>query len=162
MSYLDIMSNPHFFKNIREMIKNLPDGDRLLGLDVGTKTIGLAISDSNYKVAMAIDTIRRTKFSKDIKYLSEIIENRSIGGLVIGLPISMDGTEGSACQSIRQFGSNIIDRIQIDITFWDERLSTVAVQRFLTSEADMTRKRRAKVVDKLAATYILQGAIDSL
>ena len=144
------------------MIKNLPDGDRLLGLDVGTKTIGLAISDSDYKVAMAIDTIRRTKFSKDIKYLSEIIENRSIGGLVIGLPISMDGTEGSACQSIRQFGSNIIDRIQIDVTFWDERLSTVAVQRFLTSEADLTRKRRAKVVDKLAATYILQGAIDSL
>ena len=156
------MSNPYFFENIREMIKNLPDGARLLGLDVGTKTIGLAISDSNYKVAMAIDTIRRTKFSKDIKYLSEIIENRSIGGLVIGLPISMDGTEGSACQSIRQFGSNIIDRIQIDITFWDERLSTIAVQRFLTSEADMTRKRRAKVVDKLAATYILQGAIDSL
>ena len=144
------------------MIKNLSDGDRLLGLDVGTKTIGLAISDSNYKVAMAIDTIRRTKFSKDIKYLSEIIENRSIGGLVIGLPISMDGTEGSACQSIRQFGSNIIDRIQINVTFWDERLSTIAVQRFLTSEADMTRKRRAKVVDKLAATYILQGAIDSL
>ena len=156
------MSNPYFFKNIGEMIKNLPDGARLLGLDVGTKTIGLAISDSNYKVAMAIDTIRRTKFSKDIKYLSEIIENRSIGALVIGLPISMDGTEGSACQSIRQFGSNIVDRIQIDVTFWDERLSTIAVQRFLTSEADMTRKRRAKVVDKLAATYILQGAIDSL
>ena len=156
------MSNPHLFENIREMIKNLPDGARLLGLDVGTKTIGLAISDSNYKVAMAIDTIRRTKFSKDIKYLSEIIENRSIGGLVIGLPISMDGTEGSACQSIRQFGTNIIDQIQIDVTFWDERLSTIAVQRFLTSEADMTRKRRAKVVDKLAATYILQGAIDSL
>jgi putative Holliday junction resolvase len=156
------MSNPHSFEDIREMIKNLPEGSRLLGLDVGTKTIGLAISDSNFKVAMAIDTIRRTKFTKDIKYLSEIIEDRSIGGLVIGLPISMDGTEGSACQSIRQFGSNVIDQIQIGITFWDERLSTIAVQRFLTSEADMTRKRRAKVVDKLAATYILQGAIDSI
>ena len=156
------MSNPYFFENIREMIKNLPDGARLLGLDVGTKTIGLAISDSNFKVAMAIDTIRRTKFTTDIKYLGKIIEDRSIGGLIIGLPMSMDGTEGSACQSIRQFGSNVIDHIQIGITFWDERLSTIAVQRFLTSEADMTRKRRAKVVDKLAATYILQGAIDSL
>ena len=156
------MNNQLSYKTISEMIRHLPGGARLLGLDVGTKTIGLAISDSNFIVAVAIDTIRRTKFTRDIEQLKEIIENRSIGGLVIGLPISMDGTEGPACQSIRQFSTNVINQIEIGITFWDERLSTSAVQRFLTSEADITRKQRSRVVDKLAATYILQGAIDSL
>ena len=156
------MNNQLSYKTISEMIRHLPGGARLLGLDVGTKTIGLAISDSNFKVATAVDTIRRTKFTRDIEQLKEIIENRSIGGLVIGLPISMDGTEGPACQSIRQFSTNVINQIEIGITFWDERLSTSAVQRFLTGEADITRKQRIRVVDKLAATYILQGAIDSL
>jgi putative Holliday junction resolvase len=156
------MINQHTYKTISDMIRHIPQGTRLLGLDVGTKTIGLAISDSNFKVAVAIDTIRRTKFTKDIKHLNEIIQDRTIGGLVIGLPISMNGTEGPACQSIRQFGDNVTGQIKIDITFWDERLSTSAVQRFLTNEADMTRKQRGKVVDKLAATYILQGAIDSI
>jgi putative Holliday junction resolvase len=155
------MINQHIYKTISDMIRHIPQGTRLLGLDVGTKTIGLAISDSNFKVAVAIDTIRRTKFTKDIKHLNEIIQDRTIGGLVIGLPISMNGTEGPACQSIRQFSNNVTGQIKIDITFWDERLSTSAVQRFLTNEADMTRKQRGKVVDKLAATYILQGAIDS-
>ena len=120
------------------------------------------MSNSDLTVATAIDTIRRIKFAKDFEQLKNIIEGRSIGGLVIGLPISMDGTEGPACQSIRQFGTNIVERMDINITFWDERLSTSAVQRFLTDEADMTRKRRGEVVDKLAATYILQGAINSL
>lgn len=160
--YSILMNNQFLFETISEMIVNLPSESRLLGLDVGTKTIGLAVSDSNCKVAVAIDTIRRTKFTTDIKQLKKIIENRSIGGLVIGLPISMDGTEGPACQSIRQFGTNLINEIKIGIAFWDERLSTSAVQRFLTSEADVTRKRRAQIIDKLAATYILQGAIDSL
>ena len=119
-----------------------------------------------FSVAAAIDTIRRTKFTKDFELLKDIIKSRNIGGLVIGLPVSMDGTEGPACQSIRQFGTNIIERQEADmaikIAFWDERLSTSAVQRFLTDEADMTRKRRGEVVDKLAAAYILQGALDSL
>jgi putative Holliday junction resolvase len=149
-------------KTISELAENITPDLRLLGLDVGSKTIGLAISDSDLKVATAIDTIRRTKFTKDFEQLTAIIEDRRIGGLVIGLPISMDGTEGPACQSIRQFGTNILARLEICIAFWDERLSTSAVQRFLTDEADMTRKRRSEVVDKLAATYILQGALDSL
>ncbi|MBT3914886.1 MAG: Holliday junction resolvase RuvX [Rhodospirillaceae bacterium] len=150
------------YENISELAENILPASRLLGLDVGSKTIGLAVSDSDLNVATAIDTIRRTKFTKDFEQLVVIIEDRNIGGLVIGLPISMDGTEGPACQSIRQFGSNILERREMAITFWDERLSTSAVQRFLTDEADMTRKRRGEVVDKLAATYILQGALDSL
>ena len=156
------MTNSLIFKTISELAESLSPSERLLGLDVGSKTIGLAVSDSNFTVAAAIDTIRRTKFTKDFEQLKEIISGRSIGGLVIGLPVSMDGTEGPACQSIRQFGTNILDRMEIGIAFWDERLSTSAVQRFLTDEADMTRKRRGEVVDKLAATYILQGALDSL
>ena len=149
-------------ETIAELADSLPPKQRFLGLDVGSKTIGLAVSDSDLKVATAIDTIRRSKFTKDFELLTEIIEGRDIGGLIIGLPVSMDGTEGPACQSIRQFGTNILDRMDINIAFWDERLSTSAVQRFLTDEADMTRKRRGEVVDKLAAAYILQGALDSL
>jgi putative Holliday junction resolvase len=160
--YLEHMNTPLIHKTLLRLADSLPEGARLLGLDVGSKTIGLAVSNSDLTVATAIDTIRRIKFAKDFEQLKNIIEGRSIGGLVIGLPISMDGTEGPACQSIRQFGTNIVERMDINITFWDERLSTSAVQRFLTDEADMTRKRRGEVVDKLAATYILQGAINSL
>jgi putative Holliday junction resolvase len=160
--YLEHMNTPLIHKTLLRLADSLPEGARLLGLDVGSKTIGLAVSNSDLTVAAAIDTIRRIKFAKDFEQLKNIIEGRSIGGLVIGLPISMDGTEGPACQSIRQFGTNIVERMDINITFWDERLSTSAVQRFLTDEADMTRKRRSEIVDKLAATYILQGAINSL
>jgi len=162
LDYSDFMSNPHSFKHISEMVSHLPDGTRLLGLDVGSKTIGLAISDSKFKVAAGIDTIRRTQFNRDAEKLNDIIKDRFVGGLVIGLPISMNGHEGPACQSVRQFGANIINIININITFWDERLSTSAVQRFLTDDADVTRNRRSKIVDKLAATYILQGAMDSM
>jgi putative Holliday junction resolvase len=160
--YHEHMNTPLIHKTLLRLADSLPKGARLLGLDVGSKTIGLAVSNSDLTVATAIDTIRRIKFAKDFEQLKNIIEGRSIGGLVIGLPISMDGTEGPACQSIRQFSTNIVERMDINITFWDERLSTSAVQRFLTDEADMTRKRRGEVVDKLAATYILQGAINSL
>jgi putative Holliday junction resolvase len=156
------MSKNQFYETITEMINDLPIGTRLLGLDIGSKTIGLAITDSTFTVSTAVDTIRRTKYTKDLVLLKKIIDNRSVGGLVIGLPISMDGTEGPACQSIRQFGKNIITSIEIAVTFWDERLSTSAVERFLINEANVTRKRRKKIIDKLAATYILQGAIDSL
>jgi putative Holliday junction resolvase len=136
--------------------------ERLLGLDVGSKTIGLAVSDSNLKVATAIETLARGKFTKDAETLARMIAERTIGGLVLGLPVSMDGTEGPACQSVRQFGANLDAKLEIGIAFWDERLSTSAVQRFLTDEIDMSRKRRAEVVDKMAAAYILQGALDSL
>lgn len=135
---------------------------RLMGLDVGSKTIGLAISDSDLRVATSIDTIRRAKFTKDAEILAAMIAERGVGGFVIGLPVSMDGTEGPACQSVRQFGANLDARLDVGIAFWDERLSTSAVQRFLTDEIDMSRRRRAEVVDKMAAAYILQGALDSL
>ena len=136
--------------------------ERLMGLDVGSKTIGLALSNSDINISVGIDTIRRKKFRDDCETLTKIINNRSVGGLVIGLPLSMDGNEGPACQSIRQFGSNIIQLIPIGITFWDERLSTSAIEKFLIKEVDMTRNKRSEVIDKLAATYILQGALDAL
>jgi len=147
---------------IADLAAALAPRQRLLGLDVGSKTIGLAVSDSDLKVATSIETLARTKFTKDAEILARMIAERTIGGLVIGLPVSMDGTEGPACQSVRQFAANLDSKIDVGIAFWDERLSTSAVQRFLTDEIDMSRKRRAEVVDKMAAAYILQGALDSL
>lgn len=147
---------------IADLAAALKPRERLLGLDVGSKTIGLAVSDSDLKVATSIQTLARGKFTKDAETLAKIVAERTIGGLVIGLPVSMDGSEGPACQSVRQFGANLDSRLNVGIAFWDERLSTSAVQRFLTDEIDMSRKRRAEVVDKMAAAYILQGALDSL
>ncbi len=148
---------------LEDLRQNIATGGRLLGLDVGSKTIGLAISDPAMTVASPIDTIRRTKFGKDADILERLIADRKIGGLVIGLPINMDGTEGPRCQSTRQFAKNLIARgVTLPIAFWDERLSTAAVERFLVDEADMSRRRRAQVVDKMAAAYILQGALDRL
>ena len=138
-------------------------GSRILGLDTGDKTIGLAISDSGLTVASPVDTIRRTKFRADAKTLAALMAERNVGALVIGLPVNMDGSEGPRCQSARQFAQNLLDSgIDLPIAFWDERLSTAAVERFLVDEADMSRKRRAQVVDKMAAAYILQGALDAL
>ena len=147
---------------LEDMVGSLPPNTRLLGLDVGSKTIGLAISDSARIVASSIKTIRRTKFSKDVLILQQAATERDAAGLILGLPLSMDGTEGPACQSVRQFAENVNGAFDTHISFWDERLSTSAVERFLVKEADMSRGRRAKVVDKMAATYILQGALDSL
>ncbi len=142
----------------------LASGDRLLGLDVGDKTLGLAISDSAFRVASPLETLRRVKFTKDAEALRRVIKDRQVGGLVIGLPVNMDGSEGPRCESVRQFAANLeqIAGITLPMAFWDERLSTAAVQRVLIDEADMTRKRRAQVVDKMAAAYILQGALDAL
>jgi putative Holliday junction resolvase len=134
---------------------------RLLGLDVGEKTIGLAISDSDFKVAAPVETIRRTKFAADAARLAHLIGERGVGGLIIGLPINMDGSEGPRCQSVRQFAANLLKRIELPTAFWDERLSTAAVTRALL-EADVTRAKRAQAVDKMAAAYILQGALDGL
>lgn len=148
---------------ILDLPQAVAKGRRLLGLDIGEKTIGLAISDPSFRVASPITTIRRRKFTKDAEELEQIIEQQNIGGLVIGLPINMDGSEGPKCQSVRQFARNIQHRgLTIPIAFWDERLSTSAVQKFLVDEADMTRKRRGEVVDKMAAGFILQGALDHL
>jgi len=150
------------FQSLSELIKYLPKKSRLLGLDVGRKTIGLAVSDSDMKIAATVGTIRRSKFTKDVKNLDAIITERQVNGLVLGLPISMDGNEGPACQSVRQFAVNLDNILEIGITFWDERLSTSAVERLLIKEADLSRNRRSEIIDKMAAAYILQGALDSL
>ena len=150
------------FQSLSELIKYLPKKNRLLGLVVGRKTIGLAVSDSDMKIATTVGTIRRSKFTKDVKNLDAIITERQVNGLVLGLPISMDGNEGPACQSVRQFAVNLDNILEIGITFWDERLSTSAVERLLIKEADLSRNRRSEIIDKMAAAYILQGALDSL
>lgn len=134
----------------------------LLGLDLGSKTIGLAVSDPSLIIASPIDTIKRAKFTIDAQTLIKLHSKHQIGGWILGLPVEMDGQEGARCQSTRQFAANFLNLSDIPIAFWDERLSTSAVNRFLINEADMTRKRRGQVVDKMAAAYILQGALDSL
>ncbi len=134
---------------------------RVMGLDLGSKTIGLALSDVMRTIATPYDTIRRTKFTADAQALLATIDAEDVRALVIGLPISMDGTEGPRCQSTRQFAANLLEKRDLPIAFWDERLSTVAVERMLVDDVDMTRARRGQVVDKLAAAYILQGALDA-
>ena len=133
---------------------------RLLGLDLGKKTIGLALSDPGLSVASPITTIRRTKFTADANELLRIVAERQVGGLVIGLPLNMDGSEGPRCQSVRQFAANLMKLRELPILFWDERLSTVAVERDMIA-ADMSRAKRAKVVDQAAAAFILQGVLDA-
>ena len=136
-------------------------GQRLMGLDVGEKTIGLAISDPTLTVATPLDTIRRGKFTADAERLKTLAAERNVGGLVVGLPIDMQGGEGRRCQSVRQFAANLLARLDLPLAFWDERLSTVAVTRAML-DADLSRARRAEVVDKAAAAYILQGLLDRL
>jgi len=150
-----IVRNP---VDIKPLIKR---GQAVLGLDLGSKTIGLAKSDLSFTIASPLETIRRTKFTKDALELKAIIDANQIGALVLGLPYNMDGTEGPRCQSTRQFAANLLEKFDIPITYWDERMSTQAVTRTLL-EADASRKRRAEVVDKMAAAYILQGALDAL
>ncbi len=134
---------------------------RLLGLDVGTKTIGLALSDVTRSIATPYETIRRTKFTADAKALAAIVAKEGVGGLVIGLPLNLDGSEGPRAQSTRAFARNLAGHVDVPMAFWDERLSTAAVERHLI-EADASRKRRAQVIDRMAAAYILQGALDRL
>lgn len=132
-----------------------------MGLDLGEKTIGIAISDAGRIIATPCKTLRRTKFSHDARELLALAEERQVGGIVIGLPLNMDGSEGPGCQSVRQFAANLGQQTALPIAFWDERLSTVAVTRTLL-EADTSRARRRQVVDKMAAGFILQGALDRL
>ena len=134
----------------------------LVGLDLGEKTIGVAVSDTGLMIASPLALIRRTKFTADAAELLKLMESRGGGGLVIGLPVNMDGTEGPRCQSVRAFGRHLLRIRDLPIAFWDERLSSAAVNRMLIDEADTTRARRADVVDKAAAAWILQGALDRL
>ena len=142
-------------------LAELKTSGRLMGLDLGTKTIGVAISDGLRLTATPIETIKRTKFTQDANRLIELIKQHDLAGIVLGLPLNMDGTEGPRAQSTRAFARNLKNKIDLPIAFWDERLSTSAVTRTLI-EADVSRAKRAKVVDKLAASFILQGALDRL
>jgi len=139
----------------------LPPTGKLLGLDLGTKTIGVAISDGMRYSATPLETIKRTKFTQDAARLIELIAENQAVGFVLGLPLNMDGYEGPRVQSTRAFARNLANKVSIPIVFWDERLSTSAVTRTLI-EADVRRDKRAEVVDKLAASYILQGALERL
>ena len=149
---------------LTELPGHLAPRQRLLGLDLGAKTIGVAISDSGLKVASPLETLRRGKFTHDAAAVARLCDARGVGGLVLGLPVNMDGSEGPRCQSTRQFAANLAEvaGLALPVAFWDERLSTAAVERLLIEEADMSRRRRAQVVDKMAAAYILQGALDAL
>ena len=146
---------------IEDLSVQLAPGARILGLDVGAKTIGLAISDTTLTVAAPLITIIRSKFSKDLIELTQIIEKNNVFALIVGLPMHLDGSEGRQAQSVRAFARNVAGATGLPVIFWDERLSTVAVERTLL-EADVSRKRRAKAIDKLAAAFILQGALERL
>lgn len=143
-----------------EFREALPSGGRLIGLDVGTKTIGTALCDADWTIASAAELIKRTKFSADLNKLETIIKAQSVKGIVVGLPLNLDGTDSPRTQSIRAFARNLAP-LGRPLLFWDERWSTQAVTRALL-EADASRARRAELVDKMAAAYILQGAIDAL
>ena len=147
--------------DVHDFAAALPDMRALIGLDLGDKTIGVAVSDTFLSVATPLETVRRRKFGLDAARLLELTAARKVGGLVLGLPRNMAGTEGPRCQSTRAFARNFEARHSLPITFWDERLSTVAAEKALL-EADTTRKRRAEVIDHVAASYILQGALDRL
>ena len=146
-------------EDMHDLMTQSPAGSAWMGLDLGTKTIGVAVSDRLQSCATPLHTIRRVKFSKDAEAILQIIENREIGAVILGLPRNMDGSEGPRCQSTRAFARNLANLTNLPIGYWDERLSTVAAERALL-EADTSRKRRAEVIDTVAAGYILQGALD--
>ena len=154
-------AGPVIHDRIQDFAAALPRGAALAGIDLGTRTIGVAVSDRLRQVASPLETIRRTRFTADAGLLLALMAGRQIGGLVLGLPLNMDGSEGPRCQSTRAFARNLARLDPVAMTFWDERLSTVAAERALL-EADTSRKRRAEVIDHVAAGYILQGALDRL
>ncbi|HVC57611.1 MAG TPA: Holliday junction resolvase RuvX [Stellaceae bacterium] len=145
----------------RQLREAVPVGSRLLGLDVGSKTIGLALSDTRLVIASPLGTIRRRgRFRDDAAALLALVDEHGVGGLVIGLPLALSGGDSPRTQSVRQFARNVLAVRDLPLAFWDERLSTAAVTREMIA-ADMTRKRRAEIVDRVAAAYILQGFLDA-
>lgn len=146
---------------IEEFPARLPPGTRLAGLDLGTKTIGMAVSDLGLRMATPLHTIRRTKFGRDAEELLAICAREKIGGLVLGLPINMNGTEGPRAQATRAFVRSLAPLTELPIVLWDERLTTAAAEREMIA-ADMSRKKRAERIDAAAASFILQGALDRL
>lgn len=149
------------YDDILEFAAVLPEFAPISGLDLGTVTIGVAVSDQRRGVASPVQTIKRKKFTVDAQALLALLADRAVAGIVLGLPMNMDGSEGPRCQATRAFARNLEKLTDLPITFWDERLSTVAAERALL-EADTSRKRRAEVIDHVAAGYILQGALDRL
>lgn len=149
------------FEDIEDFAAALAPMSALIGLDLGSHTIGVAVSDHMRAVASPLETIRRKKFTRDAARLQEIIGARNLGGIVLGMPRNMDGSEGPRAQSTRAFARNLARLTDLPITYWDERLSTVAAERALL-EADTSRARRAEVIDHVAAGFILQGALDRL
>lgn len=147
--------------DLKSTLQTVPAGQRLMGLDLGTATIGVATSDLTRTIATPIETITRKKFTADTERLLAIIAAENIGLIVLGLPVNMDGSEGPRCQSTRAFARNFVRLSSVPIVFWDERLSTAAVERMLIA-ADASRAKRDQVIDKLAAAWILQAALDSL
>ncbi|MFN4091981.1 MAG: Holliday junction resolvase RuvX [Brevundimonas sp.] len=148
--------------DLHDLAAASPSGTPWLGLDLGEKTIGVAASDATRMIASPLELVRKSKFTEDAQAVLKLMRGRSASALIIGLPLNMDGTEGPRAQSCRAFARNL-DRIQpVNVAFWDERLSTSAVERFLIDELDLTRKRRSGVVDRTAAAWILQGALDRI
>jgi putative Holliday junction resolvase len=143
------------------LVRRLPAGGRLLGIDLGSKTIGLAVSDPGHRIASPLTTLRRVKMGVNVQEIERIMAERGAFGLIVGLPINMDGTEGPRAQATRDWTLELVTRIERPAAFWDERMSTMAVERMML-EADMTRKRRAEKVDQAAAAYILQAALDAI
>ncbi len=146
---------------IEDLKNNIPEEGRLLCLDIGTKTIGLALSDGMRIVATPTETLQREKFTKDAEKLIQMIEEFRICAMVIGLPINMDGSEGPKCQSVRQFATNFLEKYEIPILMYDERLSSVSADKAML-EADYSRRKRKENIDKIAASYILQPVLDGL
>jgi putative Holliday junction resolvase len=149
------------FEDIKDFASAVPAMQALVGLDLGDKTIGVSVSDRMLSVATPLETIRRKKFGVDAARLLEIVAEREIAGIILGLPFNMDGSEGPRCQKTRAFARNLSRLTELPIGFWDERLSTVAAERALL-EADTSRKRRGEVIDHVAAGFILQGVLDRL
>lgn len=149
------------FEDLAEFAPETPAFSALMGLDLGTVTIGVAVSDRMRGVASPLETVKRKKFGVDAARLLELVAEREVGGIILGLPRNMDGTEGPRAQSTRAFARNLSRLTEVPITFWDERLSTVAAERALL-EADTSRRRRSEVIDHVAAGFILQGALDRL
>src|SRR5438132_10635080 len=144
----------------RELRRSMPPGSRLLGLDVGTKTIGAALSDTRLVIASPLTTIRRRRWPEDAAALLALVDRHDVGGVVVGLPLTLAGRDGPRTQSVRQFARNLLALRDLPLALWDERLSTAAVTRAMIA-ADMTRARRAQIVDRVAAAYILQGFLDA-
>lgn len=149
------------FEDISDFLAATPEMTALMGLDLGDKTIGVAVCDAFRSIATPRETIRRKKFGLDATRLEALIDESNVAGLVLGFPKNMDGSEGPRCQSTRAFARNFTARRDLPVLLWDERLSTVAAERALL-EADTSRKRRAELIDHVAASYILQGALDRM